>query len=301
MCKIMNNKWHKRVNDVINMQNLYNGIYIPKEYHDIVLKHIILNASNNINSFNPSLFLAIQGEKGEGKTFMIEKLCQFYGIKYIQVSGAELCGGLEGDAVGALMRIYEKACVDSSLYGNLSCIVIDDFHKSIAAYDPDKTSRTTNADNLVGRLMNLADKPYINDVRIPIILTANDYTTVYSALTRLSRMEFFTWRPNLEDKTSIIYFMFKKFYPEVSFDKVEQLVKKYPNQYIAFYKALIQQIFWGDCQGVIAAYQNNYKSINLNNITNLVTSNLNVSTNLSLDFLINEAELLLKRKPEKFD
>ncbi len=301
MCKRMDNKKKKGANDFINTKNLYNDVYIPKEYHDTVLKHILLNASKNINSFNPSLFLAIQGEKGEGKTFMIEKLCQFYGINYIPVSGAELCGGLEGDAVEALMHIYEKACIDSSLYGKLSCIVIDDFHKSIAAYDPNNTSRTTNADNLVGRLMNLADKPYINNTRIPIILTANDYTNVYSALTRLSRMDFFTWKPNLEDKTNIVYFMFKNFYPNISFNKIEQLVKTYPDQYIAFYKTLIQNVFWGDCQDIIDAYQKNYKLIDLNNITNLVTSNLNVTTDISLEFLISEAKKLLKRKPEKFD
>lgn len=225
----MNRLFQKQCKNENNVcsNDIYDGAYIPERFRNAVLKHMILNYSKNINSFSPSLLLAIQGTKGEGKSFMIKKLCEYYSIEYIPISGAELCGNLEGDSVKKLMIEYESACIKAATSRQLSCIVIDDFHKSLAASNQNNMFRTTNSDTLVGRIMNLADNPYIQNNRIPIILTGNNFRTLYLPLTRNGRMEIFDWIPNIEEKENIVYYIFKQFYPKIEYDVVKKLVIQY--------------------------------------------------------------------------
>lgn len=171
-----------------SIDNIYYGVYIPFRFTREILKHLILNYSKIEGGFSPPLFFAVQGAKGEGKSFMIETLCKHYSIKYIPLSGAELCGSLEGDSNRKLMKVYNDACTCSYFDKSFSCIVIEDFHKSIAASNKNNTNRTTNSDTLVGQMMNMADHPYVNGVRTPIILTGNNFEVIYSPLTRNGRM-----------------------------------------------------------------------------------------------------------------
>lgn len=46
-----------------NFDNIYNGVYIPDRFRNVILKHLILNYSKNINSFSPALLLQILLER----------------------------------------------------------------------------------------------------------------------------------------------------------------------------------------------------------------------------------------------
>lgn len=299
MCK---HSFLKKEKIEISVQsNVYDDVYIPERFKNTILKHLILNYSKDINNFSPPLLLAIQGAKGEGKSFMIKKLCEYYSINYIPISGAELCGNLEGDSIKVVMEAYEKACINAAQERKLNCLVIDDFHKSLAANQQKNMSRTTNSETLIGRLMNLADEPFVCGNRVPIILTGNNFTTVYSALTRHKRMDFFDWEPNLEEKINIVYNMFKKYSPDMDYMVVKAFVEKYKNNYVAFFDSVIQDIFWGNCINIIKAFDNSKGMVDLDNITNLVVANLDSPKYFELDNIISHAEKRNLKKAKNFD
>lgn len=284
-----------------NFDNIYNGVYIPDRFRNVILKHLILNYSKNINSFSPALLLAIQGAKGEGKSFMIKKICEYYSIDYIPISGAELCGNLEGDSVKKLISEYESACIEAATNRKFYCIVIDDFHKSLAASNQDNINRTSNSETLIGRIMNLADNPYIHKNRIPIILTGNNFTTIYAPLTRNSRMEIFDWVPNVEEKKKIVFNIFKQYYPQINFKVIEQLVNQYKDYYVAFFKSLAQEVFWGDCSSVIEEFHSQRHNINLDSITDLVIKNISVNKDISIENLLYIANERSKHVPKNYE
>lgn len=292
---------HNTISEYKRANNIYDGVYIPNSFRNAVLKHLILNYCQNINSFSPSLLLAIQGSKGEGKSFMIKKICEYYSIEYIPISGAELCGNLEGDSVKKLDSEYESACIEAATSRKFYCIVIDDFHKSLAASNQKNVNRTSNSDTLVGRIMNLADNPYRYNARIPIILTGNNFTTIYSPLTRNSRMEIFDWVPSIEEKEQIVFYIFKAYYPDIEFGVIKQLVNQYKDYYVAFFKSLAQDIFWGDCNSIVEAFHEQRQSINLDNISNLVAKHISVNKDISINNLLYHANERIKHIPKDYE
>jgi hypothetical protein len=71
-----------------------------------------------------------------------------------------------------------------------------------------------------GTLMNLADNPNRVSVyqawrdqdhiqRVPIIVTGNDFSTLFAPLIRDGRMSKFFWEPDREDLMSILFQMYK--------------------------------------------------------------------------------------------
>jgi ribulose bisphosphate carboxylase small subunit len=102
-----------------------------------------------------------------------------------------------------------------------------------------------------GTLMNIADNP--TDVqlpgsydatplhRVPIIVTGNDFSTLYAPLIRDGRMEKFYWEPDREDKIGIVGGIFSE--DGLSRQGIEQLVNTFPNQQIDFFSALRSRIY----------------------------------------------------------
>jgi hypothetical protein len=75
---------------------------------------------------------------------------------------------------------------------------------------------TVNNQIVIGTLMNICDDPnrvsiganwresdYIK--RVPIIVTGNDFSTLYAPLIRDGRMEKFYWQPQREDVVNIVW------------------------------------------------------------------------------------------------
>lgn len=283
-----------------NMNDLYGSYYIPDTYRNIVLKHLILNYASDINGFSPPLILAIQGYKGEGKSFMLNILCDYYNIELKAFSGADLCGPNEGDSIIKLKKEYELCCGLSRQDKKLRAILIDDFHMSIGGDLSKEVSRTTNAQGLIGYLMNLCDDPFISGVRIPIILTGNDFTKTYSALTRNGRMSFLEWEPTIDEKKLIVYYMYKCFFGDIKKQDTDTLVEKFEHKYIAFFKEVLQQMFFDGFDNVFVYFHKNKNKINCDNINDLIKQHLQVK-DFDISRCINIAKKVDINLPSNFE
>lgn len=255
---------------------LYNGVYVPQSYRDRILKHIILNCSSDLNGQAPPLILSIQGKKGEGKSFMLKKLCEYYNIEPVILSGSELCGPNEGDAKNVIQSKYEKSCCLSSSDRKFRVVIIDDFHMSIAGDISDNISKTSNSFGLIGYLMNLCDNSMIHGIRTPIIMTGNNFTKTYDALTRNGRMTFLDWVPNVEEKKNIVYYMFKASYPDISRICTDTIVDYCTNESIAFFESVLKNMFFKQFANVIDYYHQNAHNINYDNIDDVIKNYIRV-------------------------
>jgi ATP-dependent 26S proteasome regulatory subunit len=168
------------------------------------------------------LMLGIQGPSGDGKSWQTRVICAELNLPVIRVSAATLSSRWEGVPAELVKEAYRFAASQNQGY---AVLLIDDFDTSPASIK-DRTQYTVNSQLLCGALMNIADDPnHISGEelnRIPIILTGNDFTSLYSPLTRIGRMTIFSWAPNIEERKQIL----KSIFPRIQFneEQLEQLV-----------------------------------------------------------------------------
>lgn len=127
----------------------------------------------------------------------------------------------------------------------MSCLMINDIDAGLGRFG--NTQMTVNNQIVVGTLMNLSDNPTRVSIgqdwresditnRVPIIVTGNDFSTIYAPLIRDGRMEKFYWQPNREDIVNIVNRMYEK--DGISRDEVTRIVDTFPNQALDFFGAL---------------------------------------------------------------
>jgi hypothetical protein len=113
------------------------------------------------------------------------------------------------------------------------------------------TQYTVNNQMVNATLMNIADSPtnvqlpgvYNKEEipRVPIIVTGNDFSTLYAPLIRDGRMEKFYWAPTREDRIGVCKGIFRL--DNVSDDNVTKLVDMFPGQSIDFFGALRARVY----------------------------------------------------------
>ncbi|PPS05788.1 hypothetical protein GOBAR_AA14847 [Gossypium barbadense] len=115
--------------------------------------------------------------------------------------------------------------------GKMSCLMINDIDAGLGRFG--NTQMTVNNQIVVGTLMNLSDNPTRVSIgqdwresditnRVPIIVTGNDFSTIYAPLIRDGRMEKFYWQPTKEDIMNIVHRMYEK--DGISKDEVVSIV-----------------------------------------------------------------------------
>lgn len=211
---------------------------IDQSFSDTLLTHIIGNYDNSVQA---PLFLAIQGNPGEGKTFQTLNVCKKHHIKICYYSGAELSGNYEKDSIIELSEDYTRAC---NYYndGEYCAIVIDDFHLSPAS-TKNGVGTTINSQLLTGYLMNLCDKVKSNQIEsIPIILLGNTFKDVYDPLKRDGRMDFFHWEAPYELKKQIVECIFRDYISFFDRFRLENFVDKYKDQPVSFFTEIKNDI-----------------------------------------------------------
>lgn len=224
---------------------LQGDYYIAPLFLDKVVCHIVKNfVAHHINAKVP-LILGIWGGKGQGKTFQTELIFRAMGVEPVIMSAGELESEKAGEPGRLIRDRYRAASRVVQNHGKLSCLMINDLDAGIGRFG--NTQVTVNNQIVCGTLMNLADNPKRVSIgqdwresdtthRIPIIVTGNDFSTIYAPLIRDGRMEKFYWQPNREDIVNIVQRMYEK--DGISTDEVVKIVDTFPNQALDFYGAM---------------------------------------------------------------
>lgn len=196
------------------------------------------------------LILGVHGRKGEGKTFQCELVYERMGVNVVHVSGGELESPDAGDPARLIRLRYREAADLVKIRGEMAVLMINDLDAGAGRFDG-MTQYTVNTQLVNNTLMNIADNPTNVQLpgsydetplpRIPIVVTGNDFATLYAPLVRDGRMQKFYWEPDQNDRLGIVGGIFS---PDgLSRGDIEILVDTFSNQAIDFYGALRAQIY----------------------------------------------------------
>ncbi|XP_043817532.1 ribulose bisphosphate carboxylase/oxygenase activase, chloroplastic isoform X2 [Manihot esculenta] len=228
-----------------SFEYLQGDYYIAPVFLDKVVCFIVKNYIAHLLNTKVPLILGIWGGKGQGKSFQTELIFQAMGIEPVIMSAGELESERAGEPGKLIRERYRTASQVVQNQGKMSCLMINDIDAGLGRFG--NTQMTVNNQIVVGTLMNLSDNPTRvsigqewreSDVtsRIPIIVTGNDFSTIYAPLIRDGRMEKFYWQPNREDIVNIVHRTYEK--DGISRDEVVSIVNTFPNQALDFYGAL---------------------------------------------------------------
>lgn len=223
--------------------------YISPRFLDKLSVHITKNFLSLPNVKAP-LILGIHGRKGEGKSFQCDLVFERMGIEAVYMSAGELESPDAGDPARLIRLRYREAGEFVKVRGKMAVLLINDFDAGAGRVDQ-FTQYTVNTQLVHGTLMNIADNPtnvqlpgsYDSEPtqRIPIILTGNDFSTLYAPLTRDGRMDKFFWEPDRADRIGIVGGIFEV--DQVAKSDIEKLVDQFPNQSIDFFGALRSRLY----------------------------------------------------------
>lgn len=214
----------------------YSFIKTSNVFERNVLTHIVSLYLPDNHYFQAPMFLAIEGRAGEGKTTQTIATCSQHGIYIIYVSASELSGAHEKDSINVMKKLY-SAAINLRNSGKVVAILIDDFHMGNATTD-ENVKRTINSNLLTGYLMNLAENN--NKIKIPIILTGNDFSKTYAPLLRSGRADKFEWNPDYEEKKEIVKTIFNRF-ANISEQEFNELFDKYAHHSVSDFYQLINE------------------------------------------------------------
>ncbi|KAH7431143.1 hypothetical protein KP509_08G032500 [Ceratopteris richardii] len=210
-----------------------------------IVVHIVKNYIASSLDARVPLILGVWGGKGQGKTFQTELIFKALKVEPVIMSAGEMESEWAGEPGKLIRDRYRAAAQLVKNRGVLSCLMINDLDAGIGRFG--NTQMTVNNQMVVGTLMNLADNPTRVSIgqewrdedvvkRIPIIVTGNDFSTVWAPLIRDGRMDKFYWQPTREDILNIVYQMYRK--DGLMKSEIEKIIDTFPNQALDFYGAL---------------------------------------------------------------
>jgi ribulose bisphosphate carboxylase small subunit len=223
--------------------------YISPRFLNKLAVHITKNYLD-LPGVRVPLILGIHGRKGEGKSFQCELVFERMGVEAVHMSAGELESPDAGDPARLIRLRYREAAEVIRVRGKMAVLMINDLDAGAGRFDQG-TQYTVNTQLVNGTLMNIADNP--TDVqlpgsydstplhRVPILVTGNDFSTLYAPLIRDGRMEKFYWEPDREDRIGVVSGIFSE--DGLPRQQIEQLVDTFPGQPIDFFSALRSRIY----------------------------------------------------------
>ncbi|CAN1148777.1 Ribulose bisphosphate carboxylase/oxygenase activase 1, chloroplastic [Linum perenne] len=231
-----------------DFDNTMGGFYIAPAFMDKLVVHITKNFLNLPNIKVP-LILGVWGGKGQGKSFQCELVFAKMGINPIMMSAGELESGNAGEPAKLIRQRYREAS-DIIKKGKMCCLFINDLDAG-AGRMGGTTQYTVNNQMVNATLMNIADNPTNvqlpgmynkeDNARVPIIVTGNDFSTLYAPLIRDGRMEKFYWAPTRDDRIGVCIGIFKT--DNIPNDDIVKIVDSFPGQSIDFFGALRARVY----------------------------------------------------------
>ncbi|KAL0451121.1 UNVERIFIED_CONTAM: Ribulose bisphosphate carboxylase/oxygenase activase 1, chloroplastic [Sesamum latifolium] len=238
--------------------NNMDGYYIAPAFMDKLVVHIAKNFMNLPNIKVP-LILGIWGGKGQGKSFQCELVFAKLGINPIMMSAGELESGNAGEPAKLIRQRYREAA-DRIAKGKMCVLFINDLDAGAGRLGG-TTQYTVNNQMVNATLMNIADNPTNvqlpgmynkqENPRVPIIVTGNDFSTLYAPLIRDGRMEKFYWAPTREDRIGVCTGIFRT--DNVPKEEIVKLVDTFPGQSIDFFGALRARVYDDEVRKWIAS------------------------------------------------
>ncbi|TKY47450.1 Ribulose bisphosphate carboxylase/oxygenase activase [Spatholobus suberectus] len=231
-----------------NLDNNVDGFYIAPAFMDKLVVHITKNFMTLPNIKVP-LILGIWGGKGQGKSFQCELVFAKMGINPIMMSAGELESGNAGEPAKLIRQRYREAA-DIIRKGKMCALFINDLDAGAGRLGG-TTQYTVNNQMVNATLMNIADNPTNvqlpgmynkeENPRVPIIVTGNDFSTLYAPLIRDGRMEKFYWAPTREDRIGVCMGIFRT--DGIPEQDIVKLVDTFPGQSIDFFGALRARVY----------------------------------------------------------
>ena len=271
--------------------------YIAPSFLDKLAVHITKNFLN-IPGIRVPLILGIHGRKGEGKSFQCELVFEKMGIEVTLISGGELESPDAGDPARLIRLRYRETAELIKVRGKMCVLMINDLDAGAGRFD-EGTQYTVNTQLVNATLMNIADNP--TDVqlpgsydsnplcRVPIIVTGNDFSTLYAPLIRDGRMDKFYWEPNRDDKIGIVSGIFA---PDgLSQGEISQLVDTFPHQSIDFFSALRSRIYDEQIRNFI--HQIGFENVSLRVVNSLEGPPAFTKPDFTLSHLIESGKFMV--------
>ncbi|KAI7737144.1 hypothetical protein M8C21_000957 [Ambrosia artemisiifolia] len=213
------------------LDNNMDGFYISPSFMDKLVVHITKNFMTLPNIKVP-VILGVWGGKGQGKSFQCELVFAKLGITPVMMSAGELESGNAGEPAKLIRQRYREAA-DIIKKGKMCCLFINDLDAG-AGRMGGTTQYTVNNQMVNATLMNIADNPTNvqlpgmynkqENPRVPIIVTGNDFSTLYAPLIRDGRMEKFYWAPTREDRIGVCCDFFGALRARVYDDEVRKWI-----------------------------------------------------------------------------
>ncbi len=223
--------------------------YISARFLDKLSVHITKNYLE-IPGVKVPLILGIHGRKGEGKSFMCELVFEQMGVQVVHMSAGELESPDAGDSARLVRLRYREAAEMVKVRGKMAVLMINDIDAGAGRMDA-YTQYTVNTQLVNGTLMNIADNPTNVQLpgsyelepiqRIPIIVTGNDFSTLYAPLIRDGRMDKFYWEPDRDDRIGTVSGIFAV--DQIARADIIKLVDAFPDQAIDFFGALRSRLY----------------------------------------------------------
>jgi ribulose bisphosphate carboxylase small subunit len=225
------------------------AFYIAPTFLEKLAVHITKNFLD-LPQVKVPLILGVHGRKGEGKSFQCDLVFERMGIEVVYMSAGELESPDAGDPARLIRLRYREAGDLVKIRGKMAVLMINDIDAGIGRVDG-MTQYTVNTQLVHGTLMNIADNPtnvqlpgnYNNEPtrRVPIIVTGNDFSTLYAPLVRDGRMEKYYWEPTRADRLGIVTGIFST--DKITPADIKTLVETFSEQSIDFFGALRSRLF----------------------------------------------------------
>ena len=259
-----------RFQEARKFANHVGDYHVPPAFMEKVSGHLVKNflfggglnhvrqmyneAGTIVHPPNTPLILGVWGGKGCGKSFNLELACKAMGVTPIVTSAGELEDENAGEPGRLIRQRYKRAGELLRRTGVMSCLIINDIDAGIGWFRD--TQQTVNNQTVCGTLMNLCDHPELVSVgedrgddgrnmvtaRVPIIVTANDLSTVYAPLLRDGRMDKWYWSPTRDDICDIVHALFKD-EEKWTYEATARLVDEFPGQPLDFFGAARAKVY----------------------------------------------------------
>ncbi|KAL0338286.1 UNVERIFIED_CONTAM: Ribulose bisphosphate carboxylase/oxygenase activase 1, chloroplastic [Sesamum angustifolium] len=231
--------------------NNMDGYYIAPAFMDKLVVHIAKNFMNLPNIKVP-LILGIWGGKGQENHSNVSLFLQNW-------ESRELESGNAGEPAKLIRQRYREAA-DRIAKGKMCVLFINDLDAGAGRLGG-TTQYTVNNQMVNATLMNIADNPTNvqlpgmynkqENPRVPIIVTGNDFSTLYAPLIRDGRMEKFYWAPTREDRIGVCTGIFRT--DNVPKEDIVKLVDTFPGQSIDFFGAVRARVYDDEVRKWIAS------------------------------------------------